>query len=364
MKKIAVLPGDGIGPEVTAVAVNVLKKVAKVYGHVFEFVYAPVGGCAIDECGDPYPEQTHQVCQSCDAVLFGAVGDPKFDNNPNAKVRPEQGLLKMRKSLGLYANIRPVETYGSLVEKSPLKGERIKGADLVIVRELTGGLYFGEPRGRSENGEVAYDTCVYSKKEIERIAHKAFELAILRKGKVTLVDKANVLATSRLWREVVTRIYNEQYKDIVCPATGETLKLEYLFVDNAAMQLVLAPASFDVILTENLFGDILSDQASVIAGSIGLLPSASVGDSVSLYEPIHGSYPQAKGKGIANPLAAVLSAAMMLEISFGMKNEAAAIRKACNDAIENKVFTPDMSSEGDNTYTTAQMEEYILGRIC
>ena len=364
MKKIAVLPGDGIGPEVTAVAVNVVKKIAQVYGHEFEFVYAPVGGCAIDECGDPYPDKTHQVCQSCDAVLFGAVGDPKFDNNPNAKVRPEQGLLKMRKSLGLYANIRPVEAYDSLVEKSPLKDCRIKGADLVIVRELTGGLYFGEPRGRSENGEVAFDTCIYSKKEIERIAHKAFELAILRKGKVTLVDKANVLATSRLWREVVTKLYNEQYKDIVCPATGETLKLEYLFVDNAAMQLVLAPASFDVILTENLFGDILSDQASVIAGSIGLLPSASTGDSVSLYEPIHGSFPQAKGKGIANPLAAVLSAAMMLEISFGMKKEAAAIRKACNDAIENKVFTPDMASEGDNTYTTAQMEEYILGRIC
>ena len=363
MKKIAVLSGDGIGPEVVAVAVKVLEKVARVYGHKFEFTYAPVGCRAIDECGDPYPESTHQICLDSDAVLFGAIGDPKYDNNPNAKVRPEQGLLKMRKSLGLYANIRPVETYPSLLDKSPLKEERIKGADLVILRELTGGLYFGEPRGRSEKGDVAFDTCIYSKEEIERVAHKAFQLAAVRKGKVTLVDKANVLATSRLWREVVTGLYNGQYKDTVCAATGEKLKLEYLFVDNAAMQLVLAPASFDVILTENLFGDILSDQASVIAGSIGLLPSASVGDKVSLYEPIHGSFPQAKGKDIANPLATILSAAMMLEISFGLHKEAAAVRQACAEAIENKILTPDMTSPGEKSYTTTQMGEYIVCRI-
>lgn len=363
MKKIAVLPGDGIGPEIIDVAVKVLKKVAQVYGHHFEFEYAPVGYCAIEECGDPYPLSTHKVCMESDAVLFGAIGDPSYDNNPKMKVRPEQGLLKMRKDLGLYANIRPVTAYNSLVEKSPLKEERIKGADLVIVRELTGGLYFGEPRGRSENGEVAFDTCVYSKAEIERIAHKAFALAKVRKGKVTLVDKANVLATSRLWREVTTDIYNLHYKDTVCEGTGEKMKLEYLFVDNAAMQLVTAPASFDVILTENLFGDILSDQASVITGSIGLLPSASLGNGVSLYEPIHGSYPQAKGKDIANPIATILSAAMMLEISFGMTKEAASVRKACLEAIENKVFTPDMASCGEKSCGTKEIGEYIIGRI-
>lgn len=363
MKKIAVLPGDGIGPEVIGEAVKVLKRVGEKFGHNFEFTYAPVGGCAIDQCGDPYPESTHQLCCSSDAVLFGSIGDPKYDNDPACKVRPEQGLLKMRKSLGLYANLRPVEPFGTLLDRSPLKEDRIKGADLMIVRELTGGLYFGEPRGRSEKGDIAFDTCVYSKDEILRIAEKAFELAMIRKGHVTLVDKANVLATSRLWRETVTQLYNSRYKDAVCRSTGKKIVLDYLFVDNAAMQLVTAPASFDVILTENLFGDILSDQASVITGSIGLLPSASIGNAVALYEPIHGSFPQAKGKNIANPVATILSAAMMLEISFGMLQEGAAIRRACKDAIENGIVTQDLAAEGAAWYGTTETGDYIVGRI-
>ena len=364
MKKIAVLPGDGIGPEIIAQAVRVLEKIGTVYGHKFEFTYAPVGGCAIDQCGEPYPENTHKVCCNSDAVLFGAIGDPKFDNDPTCKVRPEQGLLKMRKDLGLYANIRPIEPFDALLDRSPLKEERIKGADLVIMRELTGGLYFGEPRGRSEKGDVAFDTCIYSKSEIIRIAEKAFELAAIRKGKVTLVDKANVLATSRLWRETVTELYNAKYKDMVCMATGEKLSLDYLYVDNAAMQLVTAPAAFDVLLTENLFGDILSDQASVITGSIGLLPSASVGNSISLYEPIHGSFPQAKGKNIANPIAAILSAAMMLEISFSMLEEGAAIRNACKDAIDNGIVTQDLAQNNGKSFSTTDVGDYILSRIC
>ena len=363
-KKIAVLPGDGIGPEIIAEAVKVLKKTAAVYGHEFEFAYASVGGCAIDGYGDPYPEETHNICRMSDAVLFGAIGDPKYDNDPGCKVRPEQGLLKMRKELGLYANLRPVEPFDALLDKSPLKEERIKGADMVIVRELTGGLYFGEPRGRSEKGDVAFDTCVYSKEEITRIAEKAFELAAIRKGKVTLVDKANVLATSRLWRETVTELFNNRYKDTVCCSTGKNITLDYLYVDNAAMQLVTAPASFDVILTENLFGDILSDQASVITGSIGLLPSASVGKDVSLYEPIHGSFPQAKGKNIANPIATILSAAMMLEISFGMQKEGAAIREACRCAINNGIVTQDLAEENSKSYSTTETGDYIANIIC
>lgn len=364
MKKIAVLPGDGIGPEVIGEAIKVLEKTAQVYNRSFEFEYAPVGGAAIDQYGEPYPQKTHNTCCSCDAVLFGAIGDPKYDRDPSCKVRPEQGLLKMRKELGLFANIRPIEPFDALLGNSPLKEERIKGANLVIVRELTGGLYFGEPRGRSENGNTAFDTCVYTRGEIERIAIKAFELAIIRKGHVTLVDKANVLATSRLWRETVTDLFNSKYKDEICIATGKTLVLDYLYVDNAAMQLVTSPACFDVILTENLFGDILSDQASVITGSIGLLPSASVGKDIALYEPIHGSYPQAKGKNTANPVATILSAAMMLEISFGMIKEGAAIRNACQDAINNGIVTEDIAPKGDKSYSTTEVGDYIASRIC
>ena len=358
-KNIALLPGDGIGPEITAQAVAVLKSVAEKYSHEFVFTEGIVGACAIDECGDPYPEQTHKLCMESDAVLFGAIGDPKYDNDPSAKVRPEQGLLKMRKSLGLFANLRPIEPFASLRESSPLKNGRIEGVNLVIVRELTGGLYFGEPRGRDENGNRAFDTCLYSKEEIIRVARVAFELARGRKRHVTMVDKANVLETSRLWRETVKTLHDSEYADIA---------LDFMFVDNAAMQLVTAPAFFDVLLTENLFGDILSDEASVITGSIGLLPSASTGAKVALYEPIHGSFPQAKGKKIANPIATILSAAMMLECSFGLAKEAAAIKSACKKAIEEGVVTPDLIAaaereKGRKGYSTTEVGEYICKNI-
>ncbi len=353
-KKIAVLSGDGIGPEIIAQAIKVLKTVGEKYNHEFLFEEGLVGACAIDECGEPYPQKTHELCLGSDAVLFGAIGDPKYDNDPNAKVRPEQGLLKMRKALGLFANLRPIEPFSCLIERSPLKSNRIEGANLMIVRELTGGLYFGEPRGRSENGNTAFDTCVYSKEEIIRVAEKAFELASLRKGAVTLVDKANVLATSRLWRETVKELHSSKYSHI---------QLDYMFVDNAAMQLVTAPGKFDVLLTENLFGDILSDEASVITGSIGLLPSASVGSHVALYEPIHGSYPQAKGKDIANPVATILSAAMMLEYSFGMKKEADDIKTACRLSIENCIVTEDLAAPGSKAYSTTSVGNYICEQI-
>ena len=347
------MPGDGVGPEIIAQAVKVVGAIGKKYNHQFDFEYGIIGACAIDECGEPYPQATHELCQKSDAVLFGAIGDPKYDNDPNAKVRPEQGLLKMRKSLGLFANLRPIAPFESLLDKSPLKLDRIKGVDLMIVRELTGGLYFGEPRGRNESGTAAFDTCIYSKEEIIRVSEKAFELARLRRSAVTLVDKANVLATSRLWRETVKELHAQKYSDV---------KLDFMFVDNAAMQLVTAPGKFDVLLTENLFGDILSDEASVITGSIGLLPSASVGRSVSLYEPIHGSYPQAKGKNIANPIATVLSAAMMLEYSFGMKQEAADIRSVCASSIDNGIVTEDLAA-GGKSYSTTEVGEYICNVI-
>lgn len=351
-KQITVLPGDGIGPEIITQAVNVLKTIEKLYNRQFEFKYGLVGGAAIDECSNPYPDHTHQICTEADAILFGAIGDPKYDHNPSAKIRPEQGLLKMRKNLGLFANLRPIQPFESLLNKSPLKEERIKGVNLMIVRELTGGLYFGEPRGRSENGESAFDTCIYTRTEIERIARKAFELAATREGHVTLVDKANVLSTSRLWREVVTELYKNEY-------AKDKIILDYMFIDNAAMQLVMTPTFFDVLLTENLFGDILSDQASVITGSIGVIPSASIGDGVSLYEPIHGSFPQAAGKNIANPIAAILSGAMMLEHSFGMVQEAQAIRNACRKTIENGIITKDLVENGAKGHSTSDVGEAV-----
>lgn len=352
-KNIAVLPGDGIGPEVIAQAVNTLKAIAQKFGHTFCFEYAEIGGCAIDKYGEPYPATTHELCMKSDAILFGAIGDPKYDMDPQAKVRPEQGLLKMRKSLGLFANLRPIRPFPALLDRSPLKKERIAGADMMIVRELTGGLYFGEPRGRNESGTTAFDTCIYSKEEISRVAVRAFELAGLRKNHVTLVDKANVLATSRLWRETVKALRDEKYPQI---------KLDYMFVDNAAMQLVTAPGYFDVLLTENLFGDILSDEAGVITGSIGLLPSASAGESVSLYEPIHGSYPQAAGKNTANPVAAILSGAMLLEYSFGMQKEAEAVTDACARAIENGIVTEDLAA-GGKAFSTSEVGEYICKAV-
>ena len=329
-KKIAVLRGDGIGPEVTEQAIKVLDAVADRFDTYFEYCYAAVGAKAIDLTGSPLPDTTLEACKNSDAILFGAIGDPKYDNDPNAKVRPEQGLLKLRKELGLYANIRPVTTYNTLLHLSPLKIDNIKGVDLVIVRELTGGIYFGK-KSKSEDGKSAYDTCSYSADEIIRVARIAFEQARNRRKKVTLVDKANVMETSRLWRATVKEIAKE-YPDI---------ELDFMFVDNAAMQLIQYPKQFDVILTSNMFGDILSDEASVLAGSMGLLPSSSIGLLTSLFEPIHGSYPQAAGQDIANPMAAILSAAMLVE-SLGMLEAANAIRAAVQHTLEKGIGTPEL----------------------
>ena len=351
-KTIAVLPGDGIGPEIIRQAVKVLDAVAGKYHHTFEYRYADVGACAIARTGDPYPQATHDVCMTSDSVLFGAIGDPAYDNNPAAKVRPEQGLLAMRKALGLFANIRPVKPYPSLLSASPLKDNIVDGADFIVVRELIGGMYFGEPRGRNEAGDKAFDTCVYSRKEIGRVTDVAFAYAARRRGRVTLVDKANVLATSRLWRETVKDVHARKYAD---------MQLDFLFVDNAAMKMVSNPRDFDVILTENMFGDILSDLAGVINGSIGLLPSASCGAERSLYEPIHGSFPQAAGKNIANPVATILSAAMMLEDAFGAVEEGAAVRRACEAAIASGACTPDIIP--GSSYGTEETGDFIAGRI-
>lgn len=350
--KIALLPGDGIGPEIVGEAVKVLNSVAAKYGHTFNYTKALVGACAIDATGDPYPAETHAVCQAADVVLFGAIGDPKYDNNPTAKVRPEQGLLRMRKSLGLFANLRPLAVFDSLAERSPLKTEIVKGADFLCVRELTGGMYFGRPQGRSEDGNTAYDTCVYTREEVERILKLAFELAQKRRKQLTVVDKANVIATSRLWRQIAKEIA-PQYPDVT---------VEFMFVDNAAMQIIQRPTHFDVIVTENLFGDILTDESSVISGSLGMLPSASVGAKVALFEPIHGSYPQAAGKNIANPMATILSAAMMLE-HVGLAAEGKAIRDAVNKAIEAGVVTEDLADAGAKVYSTTEVGDYVAAAI-
>lgn len=350
---IAVLPGDGIGPEIVKVALDVTKAVCDKFGHKLTYETALVGACAIDAVGSPYPDETHDLCMRSDAVLFGAVGDPKFDNNPAAKVRPEQGLLAMRKKLGLFANIRPVTTFPSLLHKSPLKAELVDGADFMCIRELTGGLYFGRPQGRSEDGSVAYDTCVYSKEEVVRILDLAYTYAMKRRKKLTVVDKANVLATSRLWREVA-QVVAEKYPQV---------ETEYMFVDNAAMQMIQNPKRFDVIVTENMFGDILTDEGSVITGSMGLLASASVGEHTSVFEPIHGSYPQAAGKNIANPLATVLSAAMMFEYAFGLKDEGALIREAVEASMKEGVVTEDIVIGNGKAYKTNEVGEWLVGYI-
>ncbi|SEM26407.1 3-isopropylmalate dehydrogenase [Aquimarina amphilecti] len=347
--EIAVLSGDGIGPEVTSQAVKAMEAIAHRFDHSFTFKDALVGAIAIEKTGNPLPDKTLQLCADTDAVLFGAIGDPKYDNNPSAPVRPEQGLLRLRKELGLYANIRPVKAYETLLDKSPLKRKIIEGTDISIYRELTGGIYFGEKRLNDE-GTIASDLCEYSKEEIERISHLAFKAAQKRRKKLTLVDKANVLESSRLWRKVVTEIATE-YPDV---------GLDFLFVDNAAMQMILNPSQFDVILTENMFGDIISDEASVIGGSIGLLASASVGDTCCMFEPIHGSYPQATGKGIANPIAAILSAAMLLE-HFDLMDEANAIKEAVEKALELNITTPDLNSL--NPLTTEKVGDFIYDYI-
>lgn len=349
--KIALLAGDGIGPEIVDQAVNVLNRVATKFGHNFSYTPALVGATAIDHTGDPYPAETHKICQEADVVLFGAIGDPKYDNDPSAKVRPEQGLLRMRKSLGLFANVRPLVVFDSLVDRSPLKAERVKGADFVCIRELTGGMYFGRPQGRSEDGNTAYDTCVYTREEIERILHVAFKMAMSRRKLLTVVDKANVIATSRLWRQIAKEM---------APSYPE-VQVDYMFVDNAAMQIIQRPTYFDVLVTENLFGDILTDEASVISGSLGLLPSASLGTDAALFEPIHGSYPQAAGKNIANPMATILSGAMLLE-HVGLLKEGAAVRAAVEKAIQNGVVTEDLANSA-KAYSTSEVGEFITNQI-
>lgn len=350
--KLALLAGDGIGPEVINQAVKVCNSIAQKFDHEIKWMPALTGADAIDKLGDPYPDKTHQICLEADAILFGAIGHPRFDNDPSASIRPEQGLLKMRKRLGLFANIRPTFTFSSLINNSPLKKERIEGTDLVFLRELTGGIYFGE-RGRKDNGNTAFDTCTYSRDEIERLAKKGFELAMNRRKKLCCVDKANVLESSRLWRETVQAM-EKDYPEV---------KVSYEFVDAVAMRLVQWPNSYDVLITENLFGDILTDEASVISGSMGLMPSASVGIDVGLYEPIHGSFPQAAGKDIANPLATILSAAMMFEMSFGLKEEGAFIRKVVNESLAEKVVTEDLVEVGGKKYKTSEVGNYLAQKI-
>jgi 3-isopropylmalate dehydrogenase len=331
-KKIVVLPGDGIGNEVTAEGKKILEKIAELFGHQFEFDEATIGHEAIEATGNPLPDETLAKLKNCDAILFGAVGHPKYDNDPTLKIRPEQGLLKMRKELGLYANLRPIKLFDELLEASSIKAEILRGADILFFRELTGDVYFGE-KGRKDDGNTAFDLMIYQKYEVERIAHKAFQSARTRKKKVTSVDKANVLESSRLWRQVVTDVAKE-YPDV---------QLEHQFVDTAAMKLIQNPRSFDVVLTGNLFGDILTDEASQIAGSMGMLASASVGDSVGLYEPIHGSAHDITGKGIANPLASILSVALMLDISFGLKEEAAAVIQGVEQTLKQGYRTSDIA---------------------
>lgn len=348
---IALLAGDGIGPEVIDQAVKVSDAIAQKFNHEINWTSALTGAAAIDAVGEPYPDETHQVCLDADAILFGAIGHPRFDNDPSAKVRPEQGLLKMRQKLGLFANVRPTFTFPSLLDKSPLKKERIEGTDLVFLRELTGGIYFGE-RGRKDDGNTAFDTCTYTRAEVVRIAKKGFELAMTRSKRLCCVDKANVLESSRLWRETVQAM-EKDYPEV---------EVSYEFVDAVAMRLVQWPNSYDVLITENLFGDILTDEASVISGSMGLMPSASVGEENALYEPIHGSYPQATGLNIANPLATVLSAAMMFEMSFDLHEEGALIRNVVEQALKEGYVTEDLA-DGGKAYGTAEVGSYLVDAI-
>ena len=324
---IALLPGDGIGPEIIAEATKVLDRTAAKFGHRIRYTEALVGAAAIDATGNPYPDTTHCICREADAVLFGAIGDPKYDNNPKAKVRPEQGLLRMRKALGLFANLRPVTVYEPLVDRSPLKADVVRGTDFICVRELTSGIYFGR-QGRDRHDTRAYDTCTYTIDEIEQVLRVAFRLAGTRRRHLTVVDKANVLETSRMWRETAQR----------------------------------RPTDFDVIVTENMFGDILTDEASVISGSLGMLSSASIGAKCALFEPVHGSYPQAAGKDIANPMAAVLSAALLLE-HLGLGAEGRAVRKAIDRTLAAGVVTEDLTAPGQRSYRTSAVGDFIAAQI-
>jgi 3-isopropylmalate dehydrogenase len=369
---ITTLPGDGIGPDVVAEGVRVLQAVAERFGHQFEIRSALLGGCAIDANGTALPDETLRLCKESDAVLLGAVGGPKWDN-PEAKVRPEQGLLGIRKALGLFANLRPVALHPRLIAASPLRPERLQGVDLLVVRELTGGIYFGEKgRDRDADGqESAYDACTYTTGEIERVVRVAATLARGRRGKLTSVDKANVLETSRLWRSVTTRVMREEFPDI---------QLDHILVDACAMYLLSRPASFDVIVTENMFGDILTDEASMLAGSMGMLPSASLGSGsreignrdrdaasqplrMGLYEPIHGSAPDIAGKGIANPLATILSVALLLRHSLGLEDEARAIEAAVEAALEAGYVTGDIAAPGEKTWTTSEVGAAVAERV-
>jgi len=351
MKKyIAILPGDGVGPEIIAQGKRILDAIAQKYHHTFIYSDGLIGAVAIDKTGTPLPKTTLDLCKRSDAILFGAIGDPKYDNDPTLKIRPEQGLLALRKKLGLYANIRPITTYPVLFSKSPLKEPLLQNVDFIVVRELTGGIYFGD-KGRRDNGKTAYDNSAYSIHEIERVSHIAFKLALKRKKKITLVDKANVLETSRLWREVVDNV-SQNYRDI---------QFEKMFVDNAAMQIIKKPSQFDVILTENMFGDILTDEASILTGSIGMLPSASIGEKTALYEPIHGSYPKAAGKNSANPIGTILSVAMMLDMSFQSPLEAYTIRNAVELTLAKGMSTKDIASS--KIVTMSELTETIIDFI-
>ena len=347
--KIAVLAGDGIGPEISEQGVQVMSAVAERFGHDVEYEYAICGADAIDKVGDPFPEETFQTCTRADAVLFSAVGDPKYDNDPTAKVRPEQGLLAMRKRLGLFANVRPVETFDCLIHKSPLKDDLVRGADFVCIRELTGGMYFGE---KYQDNDKAYDTNFYSRPEVERILRVGYDYARRRHKHLTVVDKANVLASSRLWRQVAKEMA-PQYADV---------ETDFMFVDNAAMRMIQDPRFFDVIVTENTFGDILTDEGSCITGSMGLLPSASTGESTPVFEPVHGSWPQAAGQNISNPLAQILSVAMLYEY-FNLEAEGRLIREAVNASLDANVRTPEIQVEGGAHYGTREVGAWIVDYI-
>lgn len=346
---IAVLAGDGIGPEISAQGVAVMQAVCQKFGHEATFTPALVGAAAIDAVGDPFPEDTYEICKKADAVLFSSVGDPKFDDNPNAKVRPEQGLLAMRKKLGLFANIRPVQTFDCLIHKSPLKDELVRGADFVCIRELTGGMYFGE---KKEGDDYAYDTNAYSREEVERILKVAYAYAQRRRKHLTVVDKANVLASSRLWRKVAQEMA-PKYPDVTT---------DFMYVDNASMRMIQEPTFFDVMVTENTFGDILTDEGSCITGSMGLLPSASTGESTPVFEPIHGSWPQAKGLNIANPLAQILSVAMLFEY-FNLAEEGALVRKAVDASLDANVRTPEIQVADGAKYGTKEVGAWIVDWI-
>ncbi|WP_461829326.1 3-isopropylmalate dehydrogenase, partial [Aquifex sp.] len=352
--KIAVLKGDGIGPEIVEQALRVLDKIAEIYGVKFEYQEGLIGGIAIDRTGTPLPDETLELCKNSDAILLGAVGGPKWDDLPTDK-RPEKGLLKIRKELDLYANLRPAKVWDSLIASSPLKEEVVKGTDLIVIRELTSGIYYGEPRGIfKENGKrYAINTMKYTEDEIRRVVRKAFEIAQKRRKKLTSVDKANVLEVSALWREIVEE-EKKNYPDV---------ELEHLYVDNCAMQLVRRPTTFDVIVTGNIFGDILSDEAGVVVGSLGMLPSASIGDRYALYEPVHGSAPDIAGQGIANPIATILSAAMMLKYSFNMDKAHDLVERAIDETLKQGFRTPDIWSEGTTKVGTKEMTDKILENI-